>query len=100
MPIDYHDLGDLVRVEATFTDAATDAAIDPTAVKLSYRTPGGTTTTLVYGTDAALVKDGVGEYHVDIDANAAGTWYYRWWSTGTGQAAKEEQFVIREARAV
>jgi len=37
MPYNIHDLGDVVRVSATFTDADTDALIDPDVVKLSIR---------------------------------------------------------------
>jgi hypothetical protein len=88
-----YDKGDLVRVSAAFTSAG--AAIDPTAVTAKYKTPAGTTTTLVYGTDGALVRDSAGNYHVDVDADEVGTWYYRFASTGTGQAASEEAFRVR-----
>ncbi len=67
---------------------------------MSQRTPAGVTTTYVYLTDNELVKDSTGKYHVDINANAAGTWYYRFFSTGTGQAAEERQFEVRPAVAV
>jgi hypothetical protein len=87
------DVGDLHRISAVFTVSGT--ASNPTAVKFLYKDPSGTTTTLVYGTDAALVNDSAGHYHVDIDCDEAGTWYYRWESTGTGQAAEEGRFVVR-----
>lgn len=88
----YH-LGDLVRVTAAFTNTA-GTATDPDVVKLTYRDPSGTETTLLYGTDAALVKDSTGNYHVDIDANDDGVWYYRWWATGTGQSAESAKFIV------
>jgi hypothetical protein len=88
-----YDLGDLIRVSAAFASAG--AAIDPTAVTVKYRAPVAGTTTLVYGVDADLVKDDTGEYHVDIDADEEGTWYYRFESTGTGQAAAEGAFRVR-----
>ena len=94
-----HDLGDLVRVSGEFRNSTNDLA-DPTAVNLSFRTPAGVTTTYIYSTDAELVKDTTGKYHVDIDANESGVWYYRFFSTGTGQAAEERQFVVRPAVAV
>jgi hypothetical protein len=40
------------------------------------------------------VKDSVGNYHVDVDANAVGRWYYRFQGTGTNQAAEEGLFTV------
>lgn len=88
----YH-VGDLIRVAAVFTNVA-GTAVDPTAVFVKYKDPGGTVTTLTYGVDAALVRDSAGNYHVDIDADEAGTWTYRFFSTGTGQAANEKRFTV------
>lgn len=90
-----YDIGDLVRVSAVFTNSA-GTAIDPTAVYVKYRTPAGVTTTLTYGVDVALVKDSVGHYHADISITAAGTWRYRWYSTGTGQASEEHYLKARQ----
>lgn len=91
-----YDKGDLVRATGTFTTSA-GAATDPTAVFVKYTNPSGSITTLTYGTDAALVKDSTGVYHVDIDANAVGAWTYRFYSTGTGQAAAEGDFFVKSA---
>lgn len=88
-----YDVGDLVRCTGTFTTAA-GAATDPTVVGCKVLPPGGTVTTYVYGTDAALVKDSTGVYHVDVSGTVAGYWNYRFYSTGTGQAAGEEAFSI------
>lgn len=95
-----HDLGDLVRVSAPFTLVSSGAAVDPDAVKLSVKNPSDEVTTYVYGTDAEIVKDSTGNYHADIDADETGTWHYRWWSTGNGQAAQEKLFEVRAAEAV
>jgi hypothetical protein len=88
-----YDYGDLVRVTGTFTTAA-GVATDPTAVLCKVRNPAGTVTTLTYGTDAALVKSGTGVYYTDVSASAAGIWHYRFYSTGTGQAANETYFQV------
>lgn len=97
-----HDLGDLVRVytETPFTDAESGDHIDPDAVNVSVRDPEGEVTTYVYGTDDEVVRNGTGDYEMNIDANAAGVWYYRFWSTGDGQAAEERRFEVKAARAV
>lgn len=90
-----HDVGDLVRISAEFTNNETGATLDPDVVKLSYKAPAGTLTTLTYGIDAALVRDDTGHYHADISASTAGLWRYRWFSTGNGQAAEESNFFVR-----
>lgn len=89
-----YDNGDLVRCTGTWTDAA-GTAQDPTAVLFKYKTPAGVTTMLTYGVDVALVKQATGIYYVDVNANAAGVWKYRFYSTGTGQAAAEASFRVR-----
>jgi hypothetical protein len=91
----YH-VGDLVRISAAFTNAA-GTAVDPTAVFAKYKDPSGNTTTLEYLVDAALVKDSTGNYHVDIDVDEVSRWRYRFYSTGTGQAANEGSFDVKES---
>lgn len=91
-----YDNGDLARCSAAFTTSA-GVATDPTTVRFSVRNPAGTTTSYLYGTDSQLVKDSTGNYHVDIDANADGRWHYRFFSTGSGQAAAEKSFRVKSA---
>lgn len=88
-----YQVGDLVRIAGAFTNAA-GTAVDPTAVFAKYKDPGGITTALTYGVDVALVRDSAGNYHVDVNADESGVWRYRFYSTGTGQAANEEQFIV------
>jgi hypothetical protein len=90
-----YDKGDLVRCRATFRDPEdNDAYVDPAVVKFKFKTPAGATTTYTYGTDVQLVKDSTGKYHVDVDANAAGQWSYRFEATGALQAAQEGVFTV------
>ena len=91
-----YDKGQLVRVAGRFQNASA-AYVDPATVRFKYKNPSGTITTLTYLTDAALVKDATGEYHVDVDASVSGTWHYRWESTGTNQAADEGKFEVAES---
>lgn len=88
-----YQVGDLVRCSGEFTDQA-GTVLDPTDVFFSVKNPAGTITTYEYGVDVALVKDSTGNYHVDVDANATGIWYYRFYSTGTGQTAAEGLFTV------
>ncbi|HJT63078.1 MAG TPA: hypothetical protein VJ797_15520 [Burkholderiales bacterium] len=93
MTIGVCQVGDLRRVTAVFkNDAGT--ATDPTAVSFKYTKPSGTTTTLVYLTDAALVKDSTGNYHVDLSVTEAGWWHYRFIGTGAVQAVEDGEFMV------
>jgi hypothetical protein len=98
-----YDYGSLVRVSCTFTDPNStptpNAPIDPDTVSLTVLKPDGTTKT-TYTYPADITKDSVGNYHYDISIDQSGPWTYRWWSTGNGQASKEREFEITEARAV
>lgn len=87
-----HDIGDLVPLRAAFTNAA-GAAADPTNVTFKIRKPDGTTTTYVHGTDSELVKDSVGNYHVDFPVTLAGFYEWRYEGTGTVTAAIDGEFV-------
>lgn len=92
--INEYDLGDLVRCSGPFTTTA-GAAMDPAAVYFKAKDPEGAVIgPYQYGVDAQLVKDSVGNYHVDLDANKTGTWTYKFYSTGNGQAADERSFTV------
>lgn len=87
--------GDLVRVFGDFTINADGDPIDPTDVFVKYRAPGSDPVEFESGVDAELVRDEEGSYHLDIDTtDAHGTYRYRVYSTGTGQAANEGQFFV------
>ena len=94
----FYDKGTLVRTSCQFVDRTTGQAVDPATVRCIYRKPDATTTTLVYGVDNALIKDSTGNYHVDLNANQAGPWWYRWESTGASQGAYEGTFEIRPSQ--
>lgn len=98
MATNSYDLGDLVRVTTTFTTAA-GVAVDPTAVLLAVKNPAGKTTTYTFGVGTEIVKSATGIYYMDVNANAAGWWFYRWYSTGTGQAAAQNAFRVNASNA-
>ena len=91
--INYYEKGDLVRASGAFTNVLGEA-LDPTTVIFQFKDPTGSTTSYTYGAASQVVKDSTGNYHVDVDASAVGTWYYRFYSTGTGQAADEGKFIV------
>ena len=88
--------GVVFHCEAVFVTSA-GTATDPATVKFAYQAAAiGTTTTLTYGTDVALVKKSTGTFYVDIDTGeTAGEYDWRWFTTGTGQAAEQGEFYVR-----
>lgn len=92
--------GQLVRCSVQWTDVNGNA-VDPTGVTFRVRKTDGTLTTLVYPDDAALVKDAVGEYHVDVDTTGQnGRVSFRFEATGAGQAALEGMFRVQASRVI
>jgi hypothetical protein len=94
MTINVYDIGDNVKMTGAFTDSNDDPA-DPSGVQLAYEDPSGNVTTLVYGVDAAVVKNSTGSYYVELEVDEAGDWHYRWIATGTGKGAQIGQFAVK-----
>lgn len=97
MTISVFQVGDKARLSAAFTDAAGTAA-DPGGVQFKLKSPSGAVTTYVYGTDAEVVKDSTGNYHVDWLIAAAGRHYYGFYGITSGQAVAEGEFRAQPSR--
>ena len=94
------DVGDLVRVTASFIDAAGSTA-DPASVYCKYKHPSATTGSFAYSSSSELGKLATGVYYIDISITEYGTWYYRFWSgSGAGQTAGESMFQVRKQNVV
>ena len=91
-----YTIGQLVHCSAEFQAYINSVLtyVDPDVVMFKYKRPGLDPVTYVYGIDAELVKTDVGKYYVDLDAQHAGTWYYKFWSTGDYQAAQQAEFTV------
>lgn len=90
-----YDVGDTAKLAGTFTNPDNNNALfDPSVVKLSVKTPSGTVTTYTYNTDVLLVRDSIGSYSYLLELDTAGTYYYRWWSTGP-KTAEWSRFRVR-----
>ena len=96
MTINRYDEGDIVRVQGDFFDQ-NQQPLDPSAVMFSYKNPAGASITLTYTVDPQPVRSDVGVYWATIDALVPGMWYYRWYSTGSGQAAGHKQFYVEHS---
>jgi hypothetical protein len=86
-----YDIGDLIRIQGTFTDANNDA-VDPDVVTVKYKDPSGTITT-----DTSPTNSAVGVYHVDVSVDESGTWHYRFAGTTSGgglQGAEDSLFLV------
>jgi hypothetical protein len=93
-----YDIGDLVQFTGTFTKLEDDSLIDPTTVRFLFRRPSGTTDIYVYGTDSEIVRTSLGIYKMSLPIDEEGDWYYRIESTGTGRAAQEQRFSVRDSK--
>lgn len=89
-----YDIGDVVRLRATFTVNAT--ATDPTTITLKVKDPSNVTTTYTYS-GGDLTKEATGIYRYDYAITASGTFYIRWEGTGTAQTASEDSFTVRQS---
>ena len=93
-------IGVIAHVAASFSDS-TGTSANPAVVKFAYRADAiGSTTTLTYGTDVALVRASTGNYYVDLSTTeSAGRWWWRFYATGTGQASAADKFYVRPTPA-
>lgn len=86
------DIGDLRYITIAFVDEAGVAA-DPTTVTFRLRTPDGTETSYVYGTDPEVERTAVGAYRFALTPSVSGPHHYRW--VGAGAVAEAEEGFIR-----
>ena len=71
-------LGQTVRCGVDVTDE-NDELVDPDTLTFKIKSPvTATETEYEFGTDAELVQDLEGQFHVDFDVAEAGTWFYRY----------------------
>jgi hypothetical protein len=86
------DVGETVR--STVQIKVKGVLTDPGTLSFSFKSPAGVTTTKTMP-DAVIVKEGVGVYSATFSLNAAGTWAYRWATTGAGAGATERTVNVR-----
>lgn len=86
------DIGDVVELEATFTDPDTGEGVDPDEVVCTVLTPDGTSST-------PEVSGSKGVYTAEVKPDKRGAWRYAFDGTGGYQASAEGVFHVR-AQAV
>lgn len=92
-------IGQAARISVDVKDFGGTLA-DPGALRLKVKPPTSELQTFVYGTDAALVKDAVGKYHVDLTLNASGAWAYRWECDAPNAGAIEGALQVRKSAVI
>lgn len=87
--------GAVLAITASFA-AEDDSAIDPDTVTFKTFSPCYGVTSYVYGTDAEVIRTGIGVYRAEFSPDRAGRWHYRWETTGTGAVTVSEgDFIVQ-----
>jgi hypothetical protein len=91
------DIGDAIRLSTTFKDLS-ENAVDPTSVLLEIKLPDNSIVSYLYLENPSVVKDSIGNYHLDFLITQSGTHSYKWTGSGTVYAAEEAQFFVRRSQ--
>jgi NADPH:quinone reductase-like Zn-dependent oxidoreductase len=83
-----YQVGDAVRLQATFR-SLDGVNTDPTAVSVKVLDPGGTITTYTLA-GGQVVKAADGVFRYTLSLTVAGLYTYKWFGTGTVQAASRD----------
>jgi hypothetical protein len=83
-----YDIGDTVRITATFKDS-TDALANPTTVTIKVRQPD--TRAIIVGT---VINDSVGVFHADFGPTVSGRWAWRVLGVGVVNKAAHGEFEV------
>jgi len=93
MAIQIFEIETLVRFAGNFQLSAVD--IDPTTITVKILEPTLTNTSYVYGIAAEVIKDSVGDYHIDINLDHEGIWYYRWEAVGAAEVQISKEGAVK-----
>lgn len=88
-----YEINKTIHIAEAFLNTSS-AAADPTTVVFKYRARGGTIVSYAYSTDAQLVRDSLGNYHVDLSLTVPGLWEYEFLGTGTVAQATNGSFLV------
>lgn len=94
-----YDVGDPVVIELTVQAGSPLALTAPSEVVLKIIKPDGTLHSELALSDDDIVEDEAGKYHYDFIVPSAGTWRYRWETSGTVIGAEQDRFVVRPSYA-
>lgn len=86
-------VGQVVRLPVRILNRA-GQGVDPGTVVLKIRPPGRSLAL------PEVVKDAIGRYHVDVVADVAGPWAYRWEFAAPNAGAAEGGFLVQPSRVI
>lgn len=87
------DIGDRLRLSATFTKRSDGSPAPPDAVVLTVEAPDHTVSMIeVEGDEETAVYTGI------VEPDASGWWHYRFAGTGENMGAEEGSFKVRPRR--
>lgn len=93
------DVGEEMRSTITFKVKNETTGLweptDPTTVTFKFKDPAGTITTRTYGIADEITKVSTGVYRCSFVVTDSGSWWYRWTSTGTVNAARQRMIQAR-----
>ena len=90
-------VGQVARLKARCYDMA-GVSVDPGGLAFKFRYGDGAVTTKLFGIDTDIVRDGVGEFHIDIPLSAAGVLHFRWESNSPNTGAAEGKIPVAAGR--
>lgn len=97
MPNTY-DIGDLVRLRATFVSTDLITPADPSTIIFRTLSPAAGVACFSFVVAAAsITRAGVGAYYKDITPNVVGQWAYNALATGGVQAVEESTFNVQRS---
>ena len=85
--------GEVVRIALSLANTL-GAAVDPGELLIKVRAEGQAILTYTYGVGIQIVRDALGEYHIDLPLPTPGTWYYRWEFSGANAGANEGSITV------
>ena len=91
-------VGETVRLSVSVTAADGETLADPDVLRLKTLRMGDVVQVYLYGTDAMIVRDSIGQFHADIPLPLSGDWYYRWETSGPITGVAEGALKVRSTR--
>ena len=85
--------GEVVRIALSLANTL-GAAVDPGGLLIKVHAAGQAIVTYTYGVGIMIVRDALGEYHIDLPLTTTGTWVYRWEFSGANAGANEGSITV------
>jgi hypothetical protein len=96
--IGLYDVGDMIRLRATFVSTDLITPADPSTMIFRIQSPATAVACYAFGVVAASVaRAGVGAYYKDITPDVYGQWVYNALATGGVQAVDEWTFTVKHS---